>query len=227
MNTSQQSYGHRANEPEMETPRALNTPDLLQLFSLDLAYCPRLDHEEEYTLACRTRSAWLHLVTSLKAQHKRLAALLGEHCRPSSYNAFSEREVMRLLRHVQGYVDRTETRATSPDMTSLRNWLARMRADLVRFRGCRDEMVRRNLRFVVMLARRYKHSRVSFLDLVQEGTLGLMCAVEKFDPARGVTFASYAVWWIREAFAHALASKDDTVCVSAIRLREEEDGSLL
>src|SRR5262249_49687030 len=77
-------------------------------------------------------------------------------------------------------------------------------------------------RFVVMLARRHLQSHVELLDLVQEGTLGLMRAVEKFDPGRGIRFASYAVWWIREAFARMTTTREDTSCFSDAIPREEE-----
>jgi len=101
-----------------------------------------------------------------------------------------------------------------------------MRENLTRFRDCRDEMVRRNLRLVVLLARRYQHCSQSLLDLVQEGALGLMRAIEKFDPERQVTFASYAVWWIRQAFSRGLTTGEDNSCSSDAPLREGEDGSL-
>lgn len=203
----------------------MDARNLLQLFALDLAHYPRLAQEEEYTLACRTRSSWRHLVTSLQAQHHLMTALLGERHLPSSYDTLSEPEVLRLLHQVRVRVDRAETHEANLHMASVRSWLAQMTEDLARFRGCRDEMVRHNLRFVVMLARRYQHRGLGLLDLVQEGALGLMRAVEKFDPERGVRFASYAVWWIRKAFARALASKEDTICFSDTPPKEKEDSS--
>jgi len=217
---------HRTSAQGMSERQTTDAPDLLQLFSLDLAHCPRFDREEEYTLACRTRSAWLRLVTSLRAQHECLAALLGEHYLPASYDALGELEVLRLLRLVRVRVGRVRTHEAGPDITSLRSWLAQIREDLERFRDCRDEMVRRNLRFVAMLARRYQSNGVGRLDLVQEGVLGLMRAVEKFDPERGVGFASYAVWWIREAFARALASRGDTFCFSDTACETQEEGTI-
>ncbi|HET7488887.1 MAG TPA: sigma-70 family RNA polymerase sigma factor [Acidimicrobiales bacterium] len=62
-----------------------------------------------------------------------------------------------------------------------------------------------NLRLVATIARRYCHRGVSFLDLVQEGNLGLLRAVERFDPERGFAFSTYASWWIRAAMAAAVA----------------------
>jgi RNA polymerase primary sigma factor len=68
-------------------------------------------------------------------------------------------------------------------------------------------LVEANLRFVVAYAKRYRHSRVSLLDLINEGNIGLIQAAKKFDPERNVKFITYAVWWVREAMAHALADQ--------------------
>ncbi|MEW6335952.1 MAG: sigma-70 family RNA polymerase sigma factor [Acidobacteriota bacterium] len=66
-------------------------------------------------------------------------------------------------------------------------------------------LVEANLRFVVAYAKRFRHSRVSLLDLINEGNIGLIQAARKFDPDRNVKFITYAVWWIRQAILHALS----------------------
>lgn len=71
-------------------------------------------------------------------------------------------------------------------------------------------LVEANLRFVVAYAKRFHHSRVSLLDLINEGNIGLIQAAKKFDPGKNVKFITYAVWWIRQAILHALSEHGAT-----------------
>src|SRR5690606_20690235 len=71
----------------------------------------------------------------------------------------------------------------------------------------RDAFVAANLALVVVVARRYTHGGLSYLDAVQEGNAGLLKAVDRFDPRRGVRFSTYAVWWIRHSIGRALADR--------------------
>jgi RNA polymerase sigma factor (sigma-70 family) len=77
----------------------------------------------------------------------------------------------------------------------------------------RQTFIRANLRLVVSIAKRYGNSRLPFLDLVQEGNLGLIRAVEKFEYRKGFKFSTYATWWIRQAITRAIADKSRTIRV--------------
>ena len=93
----------------------------------------------------------------------------------------------------------------------LREFVRNLESELRAYRALRDRMIEANLRLVISFARRYHRPGVAFLDLVQEGTVGLIRAVEKYDPAKEVKFGTYAVWWIWQQIGRAGDAHGDLI----------------
>ncbi len=129
---------------------------------------------------------------SFAAAGEALALALGEH----DVDGVLVDPVVAALEKIAGTGKRGENPATA---------LAEVRAAQRALASSKQRFIRANLRLVVMVARRFNHGRLALHDLIQEGNIGLMKAVDRFDPKRGFRFSTYATWWIRHAISRALA----------------------
>jgi len=123
----------------------------------------------------------------------------------------SEEETALAMRLERGRQAEKELRQLPPDTDG--NRVDLLRDEIRDGNRARDHLIKANTRLVVSIAKKYMGQGVPFSDLIQEGNLGLMKAVEKFDYHRGYKFSTYATWWIRQAITRALADQGRTIRV--------------
>jgi RNA polymerase primary sigma factor len=152
--------------------------------------------------------------TSSRGRHDRLIGQLATKLKEQDIDRLfvdaAVAEVQRVSRaarsglSVEGVSFATGTKA-------FREFHQAVRAKAQRVKQAKNEFVKANLRLVVSIARRFNHGRLPLPDLIQEGNIGLMKAVERYDYRRGFRFSTYASWWIRHAISRALADKGRAV----------------
>jgi RNA polymerase nonessential primary-like sigma factor len=121
-------------------------------------------------------------------------------------------QMMALLAHKDALAEQLDRAPTNLEIAAVADMSeADVTAALQRGQRAKRKMIEANLRLVVSIAKKYQKRNLEFLDLIQEGSLGLERGVEKFDPMRGYKFSTYAYWWIRQAITRAIAQQSRTI----------------
>ncbi|MFK7975425.1 MAG: RNA polymerase sigma factor RpoD [Halioglobus sp.] len=120
--------------------------------------------------------------------------------------ALEKDNIQRLQRRISAIEERTGL-----TVTEIKEINRRMSMGEARARRAKKEMVEANLRLVISIAKKYTNRGLQFLDLIQEGNIGLMKAVDKFEYRRGYKFSTYATWWIRQAITRSIADQARTI----------------
>ena len=97
------------------------------------------------------------------------------------------------------------------DVQELKDITSKMAKGETKIRRAKKDMIEANLRLVISIAKKYTNRGLQFLDLIQEGNIGLMKAVDKFEYRRGYKFSTYATWWIRQAITRSIADQARTI----------------
>ena len=175
---------------------------LVPIYLRQMGATPLIDETEEVRLArglFEAREALARAARALPAAARRYA-LEGDEDGPRQPTDWPGARIDRFCRRIAGW-------ARHNDHAKVRELMRTIRAQKVRLDDSRDGLILANLRLVVHIAKQYVNAGLPFIDLVQEGNIGLMRAVEKFDYRRGNKFSTYAYWWIKQAIDRAIADK--------------------
>ena len=203
---------------ETRSRRSSGTTDLLRLYLQDIGRVDLLTSEEEVTLA--------RLVQRREALLKQQRELSDTNPAIGELHRLEDLQRREANHHSHWPTKQEWARAAGLTLQELQSridagyeaWADKaaidakeLKVSLRNGRRAKDHMIQANLRLVVAVAKKYQQRGMEILDLVQEGTLGLERAVEKFDPTRGFRFSTYAYWWIRQGMTRAIATQSRTI----------------
>ena len=162
-----------------------------------------------YTCVERAGMPRAHFIKTFPGNETNLEWVLGEVASGHAYSTILERHVPDVQELQQKLID-LQNRVVLP-LKDLKDVNKRMATGEAKARKAKREMTEANLRLVISIAKKYTNRGLQFLDLIQEGNIGLMKAVDKFEYRRGYKFSTYATWWIRQAITRSIADQARTI----------------
>lgn len=150
-----------------------------------------------------------HFLKAFPGNETNLQWVLDEVAAAHAYSETLERQIPAVQELQQKLID-LQTRVVLP-LKDLKDVNKRMATGEAKARKAKREMTEANLRLVISIAKKYTNRGLQFLDLIQEGNIGLMKAVDKFEYRRGYKFSTYATWWIRQAITRSIADQARTI----------------
>ena len=199
--------------------RNRHTTDLVRLYLQEIGRVKLLAKDEEVAEAQRVQSYMQLLQTLQRAAQAEAGVLSTYHTLLQTRDRLSSQlgyrpSLERWATEAQvAIADLKPTLAAGKRAWAERSHLTVAELEQVMADGLRakEHMIKANLRLVVSVAKKYQNRGLELLDLIQEGTLGLERAVEKFDPTKGYRFSTYAYWWIRQGITRAIATQSRTI----------------